>query len=233
MQLKNLIAEHPESVRLVYSKYGHRATPISERTTVLLALEHGEPFVNDVADAIADEYQLFDGADGTKKLIKKKKTKQPIKRQLKGHSTSLRPVGPSIPSASPAGKLSPVLSRINEKMGIKPGIPSFASIAQPTPSLATPPLQSRPQTEVDRLVKPAVKNVFESALNYAREAVTIYADAKNAGKMVPVIPSAVELEATRTKKQQNKTLMIAGVISAVLIIALLIAVLRKPSKTLI
>lgn len=75
MDIKNIVAQHPESVALSFLKWGIDA-PVNEKTVTAAIVAKGDDFIEDLGNIIGNQVQVqnFDGVLGFITKIFKKKT---------------------------------------------------------------------------------------------------------------------------------------------------------------
>lgn len=72
--VENIVSQHPDSVGLVFLKYGVDV-PITPESLQAALSFHGEPFAEELANAVSNEFEVFIGKDGKKGLFKGDKIK--------------------------------------------------------------------------------------------------------------------------------------------------------------
>jgi hypothetical protein len=71
--INQIIAQHPQSVALLFQKYGYSALPITDSSLKAMVVKFGQPFVEDLSTLLAASYTGYDSLFGIGKKAKAKR----------------------------------------------------------------------------------------------------------------------------------------------------------------
>lgn len=204
--IKDIVMQHPQSVALLFQKYGYSNLPITERSTAAMAVKFKQPFVRELAALVTNNYDVFVGATGKKTLVKKKSA------TVSARDTRNKNATPSL--------LRPIINR-----------PAITGPAINAPKITEEAINKHLEKVQQALptAEPEKKSVFDRVLNIFNKAlpalqagagIIAAAKGKTPGVMEP------QQETAETKKS-NKVMYIGIAIVAIIVLY----VLFKPSKT--
>lgn len=199
--IQEIAALHPQSVALLFSRYGYGHVPPSEKSLLAMAAKFGNKFVDDLSSLIAAQYETFVGADGRKTLVRKQPARAATivprdTRNINASGLLLKSV------ASPSVSLAP--AKINPDYAEK-------TVAQMSAGATSTPEK--------RSLKDRITGFFQKALPILREGAAVYATAT--GKTPVPIPGPEDQPKDDQPKDDSKKWLLVGV-AVIVILALFV-----------
>jgi hypothetical protein len=112
MIINDIITQHPESVAFLFLKFSIQK-PVNVQSLSAAIISKGQPFINDLAGMVSNQYEYYNGLGGKQK--KKKQVKKAQKQAQAAQEQSLRrPVNTPIELLPPAARAD-LYSNLNPK----------------------------------------------------------------------------------------------------------------------
>lgn len=204
---QDIIRQHPQSVALFFSRYGHANVPVTEATLAAMMVKYKQPLINDIAVAISNNYDVYQGADGG--IVAKLKRKiKPVGSKIKARTTPRPQVDRTVVRTSMPDRITTVMQAppMTIPIGLSPTINTTNIVQQPDPAK---------KSIFDR-----VKSILETVLPIVNGVKEVIKPMQND----PVVDKILTEPAAQKKK--NKTLLYIG-IAVVVVLAVAMYILRN------